>query len=242
MTSSPSHPSATAEAEPTPTSPIEAFPYPRALAFAVVLAAVLSWLVLARQVVTGSAVVQWDDQVAQWMHARAGPGVTELFLTLSALHTLPPLLLAAAAIGAALWRRGERVWWWLFPVALLGVACLNMALKEWLRRDRPGYSGLATQLHSFSFPSGHAAHASVFYGLLALLAWQCLRDRPRWRAVASAAALAMGLAVMAGRVVLGVHYVADVAAGLLVGVAWVALLLAILAPAAARPFGARLRC
>ncbi|HSI60324.1 MAG TPA: phosphatase PAP2 family protein, partial [Ideonella sp.] len=158
-------------------------------------------------------------------------------LALSALHTLPPLMAASVAIGGLLWRRGERVWSWLLPVALLGGACLNMALKEAFQRQRPAFSGLAAELHSYSFPSGHAAHATVFYGLLALLAWQGLRHRPGWRGLATGAALLMAALVMAARVLLGVHYLADVLAGLLVGIAWLGVLLAILLPAPMRPFG-----
>lgn len=191
---------------------------------------VAAWALLAWQVHTGGPLPALDDSLARWMHQVAQPGLLHAFSLLSALHTLPPLLAASLLVGALAWWRGDRFWSWLLPVSLLGGACLNMAWKGWFQRERPGYSGLADLLASYSFPSGHALHAGVFYGMLALMAWQKLADRPAVRAVAVSAALTMALLVAASRVVLGVHYLSDVVAGLLGGLAWSALLMAVLAP------------
>lgn len=210
----------------------------RRVSAAVMGVAMALWLLLAWGVASGGPVVGWDDALAAWMHANAGATWIAVFSGISQLHTLAPFVVATLLLGGWLWRRGERVWSWLLPVAMIGASCLNMALKEAFERQRPDHSGLAAALHSFSFPSGHAAHAGTFYGLMALLAWQLLRGQHLvWRCVGAGAMLAMAALVMAGRVVLGVHYLSDVIAGLLTALAWLGLLLMILAPAAARPFG-----
>src|SRR4029077_4637641 len=71
-----------------------------------------------------------------------------------------------------------------------------------------------------SFPSGHALGASIGCCLLLLIT---LRFLPRGARVVAvvAAALIVGLVALA-RVVLGVHFVSDVLAGIALGIAWVA--------------------
>jgi len=71
-----------------------------------------------------------------------------------------------------------------------------------------------TQLVStgFGFPSGHATGAAVAYGALAILCTAVWTPRRRY-----AAAILVALAVAASRVVIEVHYLVDVVAGLLLG-------------------------
>src|SRR5262249_11541170 len=69
-----------------------------------------------------------------------------------------------------------------------------------------------------SFPSGHALGSIVAYGSLLLVFLPAVPRRLRRVAIAVAAAIV----VLVGftRVALGVHYVSDVLAGWLLGVAW----------------------
>ena len=79
------------------------------------------------------------------------------------------------------------------------------------------YEGQALS-DGFGFPSGHATGAAAAYVALALL-----YDRPwtPWKRIAAAGVIAVAVAV--SRVVIAVHFLVDVVAGLLVGVAVVAL-------------------
>ena len=72
-----------------------------------------------------------------------------------------------------------------------------------------------------SFPSGHALGASIGCCVLLLLTLRLLPRRGRVAAVL-AAVLVVG-AVAVARVVLGVHFVSDVLAGITLGIAWVAV-------------------
>ncbi|MGL5326130.1 MAG: phosphatase PAP2 family protein, partial [Aeromonas sp.] len=103
--------------------------------------------------------------------------------------------------------------------AMLWLGLLVQASKEGIGWPRPFHLQplLATQsAQGFGMPSGHTASALLFWG--ALFGW--LWPTHRWRALSLALLLALttGLA----RVWLGVHFISDVAAGLLMG----ALLLA----------------
>jgi undecaprenyl-diphosphatase len=72
-----------------------------------------------------------------------------------------------------------------------------------------------------SFPSGHALGASIGCCLLLLITLRFLSRGGRVAAVI-AAALIVGTVALA-RVVLGVHFVSDVLAGITLGIAWVAV-------------------
>lgn len=98
--------------------------------------------------------------------------------------------------------------------AMLWLGLLVQASKEGIGWPRPFHLQplLATQsAQGFGMPSGHTASALLFWG--ALLGW--LWPTHRWRAIS----LALLLALVTGlvRVWLGVHFISDVAAGLLIG-------------------------
>jgi undecaprenyl-diphosphatase len=102
----------------------------------------------------------------------------------------------------------------------LGVTLIVNVTKWLVDRTRPNID----QLVGFSgpsFPSGHAATAAAVYAAFALLLGRGHSYRVR-RALAAGAA-GVAAAVAATRVLLGVHWVTDVVAGLLIGWAWFAL-------------------
>ena len=85
----------------------------------------------------------------------------------------------------------------------------------WLYRHEPG----------FSYPSGHAATAVVFYGAWALALWASPLPAPA-RVVGCALLAAWALGIGWSRIVLGAHYPTDVAGGVLFGVGWLCFVLA----------------
>jgi len=99
---------------------------------------------------------------------------------------------------------------------------LNRVLKETFERTRPEFAEPMLAASSWSFPSGHAMGTFVFCGVGCYL----LRrgDRSWTMVTVIVAASASWCVLMAfSRLYLGVHYASDVIAGLLAGVAWVAV-------------------
>jgi membrane-associated phospholipid phosphatase len=92
----------------------------------------------------------------------------------------------------------------------LGGVVLTLALKHAFALPRPPGAGT----DGFGFPSGHAIGATVVYGGLAGL----LSGRRPTRVAAVLIAV-----VAASRVLIGVHYLVDVLAGVAVGVAYLAV-------------------
>jgi undecaprenyl-diphosphatase len=127
----------------------------------------------------------------------------------------------AAAVAIALliirfWRGAV-----LVVIARIGELASTTAVKDLLTRPRPTLLNPVDHAAGYSFPSGHAAGAAAVYGALVVLV---LPRAIRWaRALLLAAGTSLICAVAASRVLLGVHYPSDVAAGAALGLAWVGI-------------------
>jgi len=113
------------------------------------------------------------------------------------------------------WRTAN---YWL---AAAGFAMLaSVALKYTLRIPRPdaGIEGLTP----YAFPSSHVMRATVLYSFLSVMIARGLSTPRRWIPYSIAATLAVAVAV--ARVFLGAHWLSDVLASLILGLAWVAAL------------------
>lgn len=112
----------------------------------------------------------------------------------------------------AVWLRGDahrKAWAVALVLAIAVTATLVMAVKLLVRRRRPDgdWGALYRRTDPHSFPSGHAARAAM---LVLVTAWL----GPPWLVpILLAWAPLMALA----RVAMGVHYLSDVVAGMLLG-------------------------
>ncbi len=117
-----------------------------------------------------------------------------------------------------------------FAVVLGGTQLLSQAAsdvaKEIFKRIRPD-DWLFHQERGFSFPSGHATTAVVFFGGALLFVWN--EPLPFAVQLVTGAVLAVWIAgIPWSRMVLAAHYGTDVLGGLLLGVTWLALMLLLL--------------
>jgi undecaprenyl-diphosphatase len=111
-------------------------------------------------------------------------------------------------------------------VGLSGAAGVWFVLTRYFARVRPE-AQLGIVVHEPSFPSGHAAHAVLCFGLLAYL---FLPKMPSlfWKWLLVIAAVLTMLFIGFSRVFQGGHYLTDVLAGYSVGIAWAGLVYTIL--------------
>ena len=103
-------------------------------------------------------------------------------------------------------------------VTVVGAQMLNNVLKDWFHRTRPAPVEGLIPAQAFSFPSGHAMVAAAFYLFVGYLAWQILKGRTR--VICAAILVLIALLIGLSRLYLGVHYLTDVAAGYIAGIAW----------------------
>jgi undecaprenyl-diphosphatase len=131
------------------------------------------------------------------------------------------MLAAALMTAAAMYLRTRRaVVVWFLVVVVGGQALISNLVKVIVDRSRPDIRQL-TGFSGSSFPSGHATTAAATFAAIALL-WGIGKPR-RAKVALAAGAAGIAAAVATSRVLLGVHWLTDVIAGLAMGWAWFAL-------------------
>jgi undecaprenyl-diphosphatase len=166
----------------------------------------------------GCDAASMDARILEWLYQHRREWLDRLMIAvtwLGSLYVLLPL--------AMLWmldRTRDLASRILAPLALLGAAVNIHVMKAALARPRPASHEAVTALpEDLSFPSAHAAQSAAFW-LAVCLAAQAQAPRGL-RAPPVVVAIIVVLAVCASRMYLQVHYPSDVAAGLLIGIAWV---------------------
>ena len=201
---------------------------PRALAIAGWIAFVVAGTIffgLAWNVATHDTIVTIDAKVAAWLHNHATPPVTMAMLAITHANSTIPVTAATLVFCFMLARM--RQWYWMASVALAvgGGMLLNVGLKHAYERARPHFDDPFVTLHTYSFPSGHTAGATLFYGVLA--AYLVSRSYShRRRAMWVALAIAAIALVAFSRIYLGAHYLSDVLAAACSSTVWLVLALA----------------
>jgi undecaprenyl-diphosphatase len=153
-----------------------------------------------------------DDQAHRLMRRHA----TALAWVRAVTHLGDPLVVTAlvAVVALVCWllhRRTDAVY--LLAVRVVSVV-LGAALKAGVARARPNLAQPLAHASGYSFPSGHALGAAATYLSLALVSSY---RRPMGARLAVALAVVVALLVATTRVLLGVHFPSDVAAGLVLG-------------------------
>lgn len=141
-----------------------------------------------------------------------------------ALH--PWTFRVLVAVGCALaWRAGRRRAAVVAAVVMAGGGLLGFAVKVAVARPRPAWGDPVAAESGYAFPSLHALNAALGTGLLLVVLaapWRHHRSRAAVAAVTGAGVLVVVVTAL-DRLVLGVHYLSDVVAGVLLGVVLTAL-------------------
>jgi membrane-associated phospholipid phosphatase len=178
--------------------------------------------VIAGQVTGNGALTVLDLHLANWFHARATPGVTRVTLLFTHWNSVAGVLVMSAILGYALYRRRRDDWLLALVVTVPGGMFVNVLMKLAFERARPVFEAPLVILHTYSFPSGHASGATLFYGFLVCMLIRHVVSTAQRVALVVAAVL-MVAAVCFSRVYLGAHYLTDVLAGVAEGLAWLAI-------------------
>jgi undecaprenyl-diphosphatase len=186
--------------------------------------AVVIFANLASEVMGQEEITVLDLQIANWFNANHFEPMTSIMLAISITHMMVGVLLMMAALAYHMWRKQQKYWLWAL---LLSVPCgmlLNVFLKYVFQRSRPVFEEPLVTLATYSFPSGHASAATLFYGLLA--SYVIITSR-NWsvRLGTAAACTVMVLLVAFSRVYLGAHYLSDVLAGIAGSAAWLTIVI-----------------
>ena len=165
-----------------------------------------------------------DEAVNDWLAAHRSSGLDDASYIGSSIGDIPfiPALVIAVAVGAAIMRR-----WGIFGFvvgAILVEVATYRVTSLVVHRDRPAVPRLDKLPVDQSYPSGHVAASIVVYVGLALLISSHLRSGTL-KALLWAFAILLPLAVAASRMYRGMHHPLDASAGVLIGLASIAIAL-----------------
>jgi undecaprenyl-diphosphatase len=190
-------------------------------ALIVVVAASMAVGMLLIMIRTHSGLAKWDRGAAEWGARHATATSTRILKIVTQLGgSVVVIVLGVVVAVVEIVRTRRRVALGFLVTVFLGVTVIVNVTKWLVDRSRPNIDRLVG-FSGPSFPSGHAATSAAVYAAIALV---LVRGRSyRTRRAVAAAAVGIAGAVAATRVLLGVHWLSDVIAGLLVGWAWFAV-------------------
>lgn len=145
--------------------------------------------------------------------------VTGLMSVFTFLGSTVPLATFALVVASVI---GWRAHAWQPPVltavTVIGVALLNMQIKQAVDRPRPDEQYQVMEASGYSFPSAHAMSTAAVVGVTAFLIYRTTHSaKVHQLTVVSAATFIFMVAI--SRIYLGAHWLTDVVGGLALGLA-----------------------
>lgn len=208
-----------------PDTPVETERLIGATLIAVIFAAVIAFVLmswLATEMLEGET-ARFDRVVRTFVNGFARPPITAVMKAASFFGGPTMLGVVGATVGLIFlvkrWWRGVV----LLVVTFAGAALVDVLLKHAFERTRPEPFFGHPLPRSYSFPSGHALFAFVFFGTFAVLLMQ--RVERHWlRVVIWVVGTALVGLIGLSRIYLGVHYPSDVVAGYLTALVWIVVM------------------
>jgi len=198
------------------------------LLFLIIAAALFAFLKLASEVAEGDTAA-FDRWMLQAFRSPSDPSVPvgpdwlrRTMVDVTALGGPPVLTLIVIAAAGYLVAARKVATAAFVVVAISGGALASTLLKLGFARARPDIVDRLVEVHSASFPSGHALNSAVTYLTLGALLARTESARSM-RIYVMAVAMSLTLVIGCSRVYLGVHWPSDVIAGWCVGAAWAVL-------------------
>jgi len=174
---------------------------------------VLVWMVR-----RDSGLVNVDRAVERWAEEHATTFTDDVLAGITHLGDTVTIIAVGVAISAyGLWRWRKPAIPLFVVSVVLGQILISNTIKVVIDRARPELRPRADFMGT-SFPSGHTTAAAATYLAVALVLG--IGSSPKARAALAGGAVAIGVAVGATRVLLGVHWFSDALAGLAIGWSW----------------------
>lgn len=150
--------------------------------------------------------------------------VVSMFEWITHFGDMETLTAVCLVVTAMLLVHGPKRFILPFWISVLGAQITSWGGKFFFDRPRPDF--VSDVPFSPSFPSGHSASSVSIYMLLAYILARQLNNTPARFQIIYWLTVTSGLVALS-RIILGVHYASDVAAGILLGMFWCAVAVAI---------------
>ncbi len=197
------------------------------LIFSIIGLALTKWI-------APNPLLELDDRLARDLADSRTQPRTELahwgaFLSdTSTKLVVTPLLVAAALARWRRWHEGL-----LIAGSLVFEAGAYIVISHIVGRQRPDVPRLIDSPVAASFPSGHAAAATVYLALAVVVGWHA-RRAIAW-VISATIVGAVAITVALARMYQGMHYLSDVVAGVALGLVTVAITAHIIAKSIRSP-------
>jgi undecaprenyl-diphosphatase len=147
-------------------------------------------------------------------------GIEQFMLFITSIGNTLTMVALSVALICWLWLKDEdRLARFFASVMIVGMALVSF-LKIIVRRVRP--EGGILEVTGFSFPSGHATVAAIFFGLLIYMFAEKIKNKVvKWSFIG--VNLVLIILIAYSRVYFGVHWAVDVVFGVVFGLSWVVL-------------------
>jgi undecaprenyl-diphosphatase len=198
------------------------------LSVAVVGAALALWLFggLTQDVVANDEAALRDPGITSWIVAHRVSWLTDVLRSATWLGSVAVLIPLVLIVGGVLLVRSKSARPLIQVIVALAASILAYnVVRVLVDRPRPPMSDWLAHVSGSSFPSGHSADAAAAYGMLAVVL--VARSQKRRAPALAAGLVVVPVVIAASRLYLGVHWFTDVVAGLALGWAVVAIVLAV---------------
>ncbi|MEX1299541.1 MAG: phosphatase PAP2 family protein [Desulfotignum sp.] len=186
---------------------------------ALYIAALLGGMI--EELLEADELIRFDEGINQGISPIRTDGMITVFIWITDLGGSVALVAVALVTTGLLWAHRHRHMIAPLWLTILGSQITTYTGKYLLARQRPEFVTEVAAVTS-SFPSGHATSAMAVYGFIAyIVARDLMTTRQRFEMIYWTAVLISLIGF--SRMLLGLHYASDVAAGFLVGAFWLLL-------------------
>ena len=191
------------------------------IGFIVALIAGILFVEIAEELVEAEDIRLIDSAGRNLADAIAAPAMTRFMKAITFIGELSSMAVLSIVVGVLLFYKHSRRRLYTFAAIMGGGGLLNALLKVIFARDRP-LEGMI-EVHGYSFPSGHAMGAAMFFGALGYVWFFSVERHFVARLIGIGFCVIAAVLIGFSRIYLGVHYTSDVFAGFLGGITWTAI-------------------
>jgi membrane protein DedA with SNARE-associated domain/membrane-associated phospholipid phosphatase len=175
---------------------------------------------ISESVIIGTHIRRLDFMVNHFFQKVQSSLLTDFFVGVTSLATPTNLTVVGCALAAYFMYRRRWYFLALLPSSLLAGVISDSVLKKMVHVARPLFPLIPTA--DFSFPSGHATIAVIFFGLIIYFFKDSIKS-VLWRKVYIIGCILAAMTICLSRLYLNAHWLSDVLAGIFLGIFWVTL-------------------
>lgn len=195
------------------------------IGFLIALLAGIAFQLIADEVFEAPGIRSADAHAQSIVDSIASPKLTSVVRVVTFFGSWPSLAILSTALASILFLEGSRRRFYTFSSIMAGGGLLSVLLKGGYHRARPDLIQIITA-QGYSFPSGHSMGSTLFFGGLAYVLFFSGKQSFLRRAAGILVCLFSAALIGLSRVYLHVHYLSDVAAGFVAGLAWIGICVA----------------